>query len=94
MSVDLALAKAHLRITSDDQDLLIQSHIASADAQIVRFINDDELDIDATPELVSAQLLLIEWLFDPEGKVEIDDIHGMPGAVVALAGPFRLPTVA
>lgn len=94
MSVELALAKAHLRITSDDLDVLIQSHIASADAHIVRFVNDDELDIDEQPELIAAQLLLIEWLFDPEGKVEIDDIHGIPGAVVALAGPFRLPTVA
>lgn len=91
MSVDLALAKHHLRIRSDDQDVLIASHIASAASQLERFIGDS-LDPYAE-ELTAAQLLLVEWLFDPPEKVELDEIHQMPRAVVALASPFRTPTV-
>lgn len=94
MSVSLELAKAHLRITHDDQDVLISSHIASADARIRRFVANAEINIDAEADLVAAQLLLVEWLFDPEGKVEIDDIYKMPRAVVSLAQPHRTPTVA
>lgn len=92
MSVTLALAKAHLRVLHDDDDVLIASHINSAQAQITKFIGD-EIDPYAD-ELTAAQLLLIEWLFDPSQKVDLDDIHQMPRAVVALASPYRTPTVA
>lgn len=90
--ITLELAKEHLRVRHDDQDTLITSHIMSADQTLRRFLGDNA---DAyADELVAAELLLVEWLFRPEDKVELDPVHQMPRAVVALAGPYRTPTVA
>jgi hypothetical protein len=90
--ITLELAKEHLRIRHDDQDTLITSHINSADQALRRFLGD-EADAYAD-ELVAAELLLVEWFYRPEDKVDLDPIHQMPRAVVALAGPYRTPTVA
>lgn len=45
-------------------------------------------DIDA------AMLLLIEHWYEPDDKVLLDEVVGVPVAVVSLAGPFRTPTLA
>lgn len=48
-----------------------------------------------TPEeLILAQLIHIEWSYEPDEDVELDEIHNVPLAVVSLASPFRLPTIA
>lgn len=91
-ALTLDLVKTHLRIRHSDQDALLQSHITSADSQMRRFLGDD-YDVYAD-ELVAAQLLMVEWLYRPDDKVELDPVHQMPRAVVALAGPYRTPTVA
>lgn len=91
-ALTLDLVKAHLRIRHSDQDALLQSHITSADGQLRRFLGDG-YDVYAD-ELVAARLLMVEWLYRPDDKVELDPIHQMPRAVVALAGPYRAPTVA
>lgn len=92
MTVTLQQAKDHLRVRHDDQDDLITDHMARALAAIVRLTGAgyeaDEPDLDA------AQLLIIEWLFRPEDEVRIDPIYGLPEAAVALAVPFRTPTLA
>lgn len=91
-SLTLDLVKAHLRIRHSDQDALLQSHIISADGHLRRFLGDG-YDVYAD-EMVSAQLLMVEWLYRPEDKVELDSIHQIPRAVVAIVGPYRTPTVA
>lgn len=45
-------------------------------------------------DLEHAMLLLIENWYYPDNEAEIDEVTGFPVAVVSLAGPFRLPTVA
>lgn len=53
-----------------------------------------EAGYTTTPEeLDQAMLVLIEWWFCPDDKIEIDPIEQVPLAVVALARPFRLPTL-
>lgn len=44
-------------------------------------------------DLDSAMLLLIQHWFEPDDRTPLDAIHDVPLAVVALAEPFRTPTV-
>lgn len=91
MSVDLALAKQHLRVLHDDEDVLIGTLIDASLAHLQKLLGDDyEPYLD---DLAAAQLLLIEWLYRPEDKVDLDEIFNLPRAVVALATPYRLPTI-
>jgi len=92
MAVTLELAKAHLRVIHDDQDDLIAQHMATAAATMLRYTGDN---YDAEEDdLIAAELLLIGWLFYPSEELRIDPNTGLPLAVSALAGPFRLPTIA
>jgi uncharacterized phiE125 gp8 family phage protein len=45
-------------------------------------------DIDA------AMLILIQHWYEPDDKTPMDETYKVPVAVVALAGPFRVPTLA
>lgn len=46
------------------------------------------------PELDQAMLVLIQHWYEPDDRTPMDEGHGVPVAVVALAGPLRLPTIA
>lgn len=93
MSISLVMAKAKLRVIQDDQDLLIQQLIDQAEAWTARFIKDDLPDPEE-PDLDGAMLLLIEYWFYPDEEYELDEIYQVPRSVAALAGPFRMPTIA
>ena len=90
--ITLEQAKDQLRVLHSDQDDFISDLIARALATIMRLTGDgfDEYaeDLDA------AQLLLVEWWFYPDSDVELDEVYNLPRAVVALAVPYRTPTVA
>lgn len=170
MSVDLTLAKSHLRIRHDDEDTLIAQYMAAAKAWVERYtglfveeaeVTDsftefgDYLKLSRGPfisltgisytdtdevaqtvadsryrdgliyppiggwpsiltystievtylagfdvynpvpdELVSAQLLLIGHYYVNREAVSEKQFSEVPLAVEALAGPFRLPTIA
>lgn len=48
----------------------------------------------STPaDLDAAMLLLIQHWYEPDDKTPMDEIHDVPIAVVATAGPFRTPTL-
>lgn len=92
MSVTLEQAKEHLRIRHDDQDVLISDQIMRSQSALIRLTGSGYVEDE--PDLDAAQLLMIEWMFRPEDKVEIDPVYHLPRAVVALACPFRTPTLA
>ncbi len=90
MSVDLATAKAFLRITHSDDDAQITLLMNSAAAALERYAGDD---FDAYDEDVdAAQLLYLDYLYYPRSDVTLDPVTGWPMAVAALLLPFRLPT--
>lgn len=88
MSVTLTLAKQHLRVETDDEDDLILSYMEAATAWIERYCGDN-YDPYA-PELNQAELLLIGSMYETREAA----VSETPPAVEALAGPFRLPTIA
>jgi uncharacterized phiE125 gp8 family phage protein len=45
-------------------------------------------------ELDQAMLVLIQHWYEPDDKTPMDENHDVPLAVISLAGPFRIPTVA
>lgn len=86
--ITLELAKAHLRVATDDENTLISSYMIAANAWIVRYTGENY--DDAAPELDQAQLLLVGSMYENREAAIVD----IPAAVEALAGPFRLPTIA
>lgn len=90
--ITLEQAKDQLRVLSDDQDSFISDLMSRALATLQRLVGDNydpySEDLDA------AQLLLVEWWFYPDSDVELDEVYNLPRAVVALAVPYRTPTVA
>jgi len=92
MSVTLEQAKAHLRILNDHENDRIAGLVLQSQAMLMRLTGagyDEEAE-----DLNAAQLLVIEWLFRPDERLVLDDIYKLPRAVVALAVPFRTPTLA
>lgn len=95
MSVNLQMAKDHLRVRHDDENNLILAYMDAAEAWLQRYCGDNYDEY--APELEQAQLLLIgHWYVNREavavGNATIP--HEVPLAVEALALPFRLPTIA
>lgn len=91
MTVSLDQAKAQLRVRHTDQNGYITDLIARAQTWIDRFVGEE---LDPQPaDLDHASLILIEWWFYPDNKVELDETYNVPRAVVALALPFRTPTL-
>lgn len=93
-AVTLEMAKEHLRVRHDDEDTLITSYIAAALAWVIRYTGDNY--DDEAQELIMAQLLLVGHWYD--NRSAVDSGNGspqeVPFTVEALAGPFRLPTIA
>lgn len=46
------------------------------------------------PELDEAVLVLVKHWLEPDDKTPLDEIHDVPMAVTATAGPLRTPTIA
>ncbi|HMO74085.1 MAG TPA: head-tail connector protein [Sphingopyxis sp.] len=89
------MAKDQIRVRHNDEDALIMGYVVASLAWLERYCGEN---YDAyAPELEQAQLLLIaHWYINREavavGNATIP--HEVPLAVEALAGPFRLPTIA
>lgn len=90
--ITLEQAKEHLRVRHEEHDSLLADHITRSAAMLARFAGAGYVADD--PELEAAQLLVIEWLYRPEDEVRVDEVFNLPEAVVAIAGPFRTPTLA
>ena len=90
--ITLEQAKAQLRVLSSDQDDFITDLMNRALATLQRLTGENydpySEDLDA------AQVLLVEWWFYPDNDVELDEVYNLPRAVVALAVPYRDPTIA
>lgn len=92
MSLSLDEAKAQLRVLHSEQDAYITLLIGAAQSSIQRYTGEG-FDAEAD-DLKAAQLLLIEHLFYPDADIDLDPATDLPRAVVALAGPYRTPTLA
>lgn len=90
MSVDLAAAKAHLRVTGSSEDTIIAAYLAAASAWVERFIGTafEEFEDGVPVELDQATLLLIGHFYQFR-----DENAPIPEAVKFLCGPFRTPTL-
>lgn len=92
MSIDLAAAKAYLRVIHGDDDAQITLLMNSALAALERYAGDN---YDATAaDIDAAHLLYLDYLYYPRDDVELDEVTGWPMAVAALMQQFRLPTLA
>ncbi len=56
--ITLDQAKAHLRITHNDEDAAIQAMIDAAEAAALDYLNLDAFDSNGTPSPVQAAILL------------------------------------
>ena len=56
--ITLEQAKAHLRITHDDDDIAIQAMIDAAEAAALDYLNLDAFDSNGAPSPVQAAILL------------------------------------
>jgi uncharacterized phage protein (predicted DNA packaging) len=89
--VSLELAKAHLRVTHNAEDDLINLHIASASEWVQEWIARRYEDGDTVPAPVqSACLLYIGTLYKQrESEVTVRDGHVDTRAIEKLLLPYR-----
>ena len=90
MTVSLDQAKAQLRVRHNDDDQFITDLVERAEAAIERYVG---ADVTTAADLDAAKVLLVEFWFYPDSKVDVDTDTGFPRAVVSLARPFRTPTL-
>ncbi|WP_260581193.1 head-tail connector protein [Sphingopyxis sp. PET50] len=88
------MAKDQIRVRHNDEDALIMGYVVASLAWLERYCGDN-YDVYA-PELDQAQLLLIAHWYENRSTVDSGNVipREIPFAVEALAGPFRLPTIA
>lgn len=95
MSVDLALAKAHLNITDDGDDAIVTALVAAAKAHLGRLcgfaIDDAETFPEGTPaDLDRAHLLLIgHWYENREQSITGTIIAPIPFGVREIVAEYR-----
>lgn len=92
MSVSLTEVKQSLHILHNDDDAQLTDLIDQSLSALLRFVGEG-YDVYAD-ELSAAQIIWIRWRYYSDEDVELDPIHNLPRAFVALAGPYRTPTVA
>lgn len=92
MSVSLSDVKKHLHVLHNDDDDQLNDLIVQSLSALLRFVGEG-YDVYAD-ELSAAQIIWIRWRYYSDEDVELDPIHNLPRAFVALASPYRTPTVA
>lgn len=92
-SVTLGQVKQHLHIYHDDDDGQLADLISQAEKALARYVGE-VTDGDHAGDLVAAQIVWIRWRYYTDEAVELDEIHNLPRPFVALAGPYRTPTIA
>lgn len=91
MSVDLATTKSFLNITSDHNDELIRTLMASAWSDFVEYAGGE---IDAYDEQVqTAQLLYVHFLYYLPSNTPMDPLTDWPVSVAGLMRRYRTPTI-
>lgn len=100
--VDLPLAKKHLRVDADDQDIEIAAYLAAAEVSVTEYLDrtvqaveplppDDPDAIVVEPPIVAAILLLTADLYaarePPEGA---SGDAMLPPVVRRLLAPYRV----
>lgn len=101
--LDLSLVKKHLRVDSNDEDILIAAYQAAAETSVSEYLdrviyNDgdspeptDEYAMVIGPPITAAILLLIGDLYavrEPDPKLDGNAVF--PRAVRALLAPYRV----
>jgi hypothetical protein len=92
MSVSLTEVKQSLHILHSDDDAQLTDLIDQSLSALLRFVGEG-YDVYAD-ELNAAQIIWIRWRYYTDEAVDLDPIHNLPRPFVALAGPYRTPTVA
>lgn len=90
--ITVAQAKEHLHILHADDDAQLEDLCTWAFATAMKFCGEGWDEYAA--ELADAQVALIRWRYFTDVEVPIDPVSKLPEAFVALAGPYRTPTVA
>lgn len=86
MTVSLTDTKQHLRVLHDDDDLLIQSYLDAALAEVPRYICadlPDPLPADLVYAVMDMVTVMYDHRADPEAK------PGLPPAAARIAARYR-----
>jgi len=91
--------KLQSRIDTDAEDVLLQTMIATASAEVERYVTAE--NITASPEVLkTAALVMASYLYrerDGSNEYAVAERYGygyLPAAVTALLYPHRRPTFA
>lgn len=91
MTVTLEKAKAHLRVTHDAEDTLIQSYLTAAESHVAAYLGDDMPE--PMPEPVAAAVLLLVGDLYVNRTRQADRILYGNDTYALLLNPYRTTEV-